>query len=304
MIDVLHLAGRLPSPIRRSIRCVLGGGAHQAHWTQVLWAWHFARGTKRLDRVAASLGHLVARTVGDVQGKTCMEFGSGHLLSEPLVLWLAGARRVVAVDYNRIMYPTFARRAFLAADCETLRHSLSNIAPAELFDDRLRRLHALPHWTLDHLAELGIDYRAPLDFSKAPPFSKEFDFIHSAAVLEHLPGQSVPAILASLQAAMRPGALALHSIHLEDHRDFRRDPFAFLAADTDWRPSASDSRGNRLRASDWVRAFSQAGAAAVDVLWEVVRDEAPLPGVLDAAFADYAEQDLRTGGVLLAVRAN
>ena len=30
-----------------------------------------------------------------------------------------------------------------------------------------------------------------------------------------------------------------------------------------WRPSASDSRGNRLRASDWVRAFSQAGAAAV-----------------------------------------
>jgi hypothetical protein len=303
MDNVLRIIGQLPNPVRRSIRFVLGGGAHQAHWTHALWAWHFAGGTKRLDRVAASLCHLVALKVGNVQGKTCMEFGSGHLLSEPLVLWLAGARRVVAVDYNPILRPSFARRAFLAADCEALRRSLSSIAPAELIDDRIRRLRSLPRWTLDHLAELGIEYRAPLDFSKAPPFCEEFDIIHSAAVLEHLPGQAVPAILASLQAAMRPGALALHDIHLEDHRDFRRDPFAFLGAETDWRPSASDSRGNRLRASDWVRAFGQAGAAAVDVLGELVRDDAPLPRALDAAFADYAEQDLCTASILLAVRA-
>jgi hypothetical protein len=303
MDNILRTIGKLPSPVRRSTRLVLGGGAHQAHWTHALWAWHLARGTKRLDRVATSLGHLVALTAGTVQGKTCMEFGSGHLLSEPLVLWLAGAQRVVAVDYNPILRPNFARRALLAADCVALRRSLSSIAPAELIDHRMHRLQCLPRWTLDHLAELGIEYRAPLDFSESPPFCSEFDLIHSAAVLEHLPGQAVPAILANLQAAMRPGALALHDIHLEDHRDFRCDPFAFLGAETDWRPSASDSRGNRLRASDWVRAFGQAGAAAVEVLGELVRDDALLPKALDAAFVDYTKQDLRTASILLAVRA-
>ena len=45
----------------------------------------------------------------------------------------------------------------------------------------------------------------------------------------------------------------VHNIHLEDHRDIDGAPFAFLAADTDWTEADYDSRGNRLRASDWVR---------------------------------------------------
>src|SRR5881628_109859 len=118
--------------------------------------------------------------------------------------------------------------------------------------------HRFPAEVISHAVWLYFRFPLSLRMVEEMLAARGIDVSHETVRLEHLPGQSVPAILASLQAAMRPGALALHSIHLEDHRDFRRDPFAFLAADTDWRPSASDSRGNRLRASDWVRAFSQA----------------------------------------------
>jgi hypothetical protein len=110
--------------------------------------------------------------------------------------------------------------------------------------------------------------------------------------------------LECVQAALRRGGVALHAIHLEDHLDFRRNPLAFFSADTDWRERDADARGNRLRASDWLRIFRSLPAAQVEILWEVVREDAPLPRSLDSAFAGYAERDLRIGGIMLAVRSD
>jgi hypothetical protein len=300
---LLRILGALPAPLRKALRRTLGGGAHQNHWSQTLWAWHFARGSKRLDRVAGPLCHWLAQTVGSVHGKTCLEFGSGHLLSEPLIFWLAGAEKVVACDYNRLCRPAFARRAFVHADRDVLRAALIEVAPPHVVDERLARLDALGRWTLPALESLGVAYRAPLSFAGSPPLPEAFDLIHSTAVLEHLPVDAATVILANLRIAMRPGATALHTIHLEDHRDFRGDPFAFLGRDTDWRPRDADSRGNRLRASDWLETFRADPDTTAEILWSLMRDDAPLPSPLDPRFAAYDESDLRTGSVLVSVRA-
>ncbi|GAU80687.1 hypothetical protein BIWAKO_00577 [Bosea sp. BIWAKO-01] len=295
--------GRLPAPLRKSLRRAIGGQGHVQHWTHTLWAWHRARGDKRIDRIAPGLAALIRDACGSVEGHSCLEFGSGHLLSEALVFWLAGAARVVAVDYHPLLRLHFARLAFASADRDALLGALAPAAPAATVTERIARLDQLGNWTPEALSELGIDYVAPVDFSQETEFAGTFDLIHSTSVLEHLPLANCKAIIANVQAALRPGGVALHAIHLEDHLDFRRNPFAFLAADTDWREKDADARGNRLRASDWLRIFRSLPAAQVEILWEVVREDAPLPRPLDSTFAGYAECDLRTGGIMLAVRS-
>lgn len=299
-----RLVGRLPAPLRRSLRHAVGGQGHAQHWRHTLWAWHWARGDKRIDRIAPGLAALIRDTCGSVEGRSCLEFGSGHLLSEALVFWLAGAARVVAVDYYPLLRLHFARLAFASADRGALLAALAPAASAATVAERIARLDQLGNWTPNALSELGIEYVAPVDFSQETEFAGTFDVIHSASVLEHLPLAHSKTVVANVQAALRRGGVALHAIHLEDHLDSRRNPLAFLSADTDWRERDADARGNRLRASDWLRIFRSLPAAQVEILWEVVREDAPLPRSLDSAFAGYAERDLRIGGIMLAVRSD
>ncbi|MGO4170717.1 class I SAM-dependent methyltransferase [Bosea sp. TAF32] len=167
----------------------------------------------------------------------------------------------MAVDYFSLLHLHFARRAFTSADRDVL---LAALAPA-----------ASGATVAERITEQGIDYLAPADFGRETEFAGTFDLIHSATVLEHLPLADVRAIVANTQAALRPGGVALHAIHLEDHLDYRHNPHAFLAVDTDWRESDADARGNRLRASDWLRIFRSMPAAQVEVLWDAVREDAP-----------------------------
>lgn len=256
-----------------------------------------------MDRLAPGLATLVREELGSVEGLACLEFGSGHLLSEALVFWLAGAARVVAVDYYPLLHLRLARHALMSADMDALVKALEPAAPANLVRERLARLRQLDEWTLGSLSKLGINYVAPIDFSREPHFLGIFDLIHSASVLEHLPIPECKAIVLNIHAALRPSGVSLHAIHLEDHLNFRHSPFAFLAVDTDWREPDCDARGNRLRASDWLQIFRSLPAAQVNTLWEVVREELPLPPSLDPAFATYTERDLRIGGIMVAVRS-
>lgn len=88
-----HLVGHLPTPLRRSLRRAIGGEGHAQHWTHTLWAWHRARGEKRIDRIGPGLAASIRDTCGSVEGRSCLEFGRGHLRSEALVFWLAGGAR-------------------------------------------------------------------------------------------------------------------------------------------------------------------------------------------------------------------
>ena len=298
----LRLVGKLPRPVRKALRVAIGGGAHRANWTQALWAWHYARGEKRLDRAAERLAPLLAREVGSLQGKAVLEFGSGHLLSEALVPWLAGAAEVTACDYNSILDWRFARAAVANADRDALVEALGPLAAPARVRERLGQLESVRVWGPEALARIGVRYRAPLDWSGPAPLGAGFDLIHSTSVLEHLPPTAIASILANLHDALRPGGLMLHRIHLEDHLDLAGHPFAFLGTGTDWREAAADARGNRLRASDWLAAFARLPGAEVRVVEKRERAAAFLPRPLHPAFAAHDEADLRTAWITVAVR--
>lgn len=164
--------------VRERFKAALGALGHEPGWAHRLRARNLAQTRKRLDvLVEAIVERLELAQFRSFAGAACLEFGSGHLLSEALIYHLAAS----------------------------------------------------------------------------PLAGESFDLILSLSVLEHVPPAVAPALLTNLLAMLRPGGTMVHNIHLEDHRDIDGAPFAFLAADTDWTEADYDSRGNRLRASDWVR---------------------------------------------------
>jgi SAM-dependent methyltransferase len=241
--------------------------------------------------------------VTSLRGAACLEFGSGHLLTEPLLQHLLGAKRAVAVDYFPILQPGPVAVACRGVDEDALAGALGGLEEAELLRSRFRALATRQDWSLSALAGLGIAYVAPYDAAAGPlPGGERFDLIASCSVLEHVPREAAGAILRNLAAMLKPGGVMVHAIHLEDHRDFARAPFAFLAADTDWTGADADRRGNRLRARDWVALAQGVPGVEIAAAETEIRDVA-LPARLDAALAGYKPDELRVKRLVLALRA-
>lgn len=290
---------RLVSPrSKERLKALMGALGHRPGWAQRVRARRYATGMKRLDHVAAwFLPRLRQAGIESLRGARVMEFGAGHLLSEPIICWLAGASHVEANDYFPILQPGEIGRSVASADLARLESLMDGWGdPAE----RRARLDALlggATRSLAGLERLGIVYVAPLDLSRPHPEPGSFDLINSLSVLEHVPPAAAPAILANLHAALAPGGRMIHNIHLEDHRDFENAPFAFLAADSDYREGDADARGNRLRASDWLAMAEALPGAEVTVNLRAERDVALLPRRLDPLFAGRDPRDLATGGL-------
>lgn len=292
----------LPGGWRERIKIAAGMAGHAPGWAQRLRARRLAAGVKRLDVASETLAGLLSQGgIKRLAGARCLEFGSGHLLSEALAYHLAGARRVVAVDYFPILQARELPLVCRGADPERIVAALGRFDSPGNVRARLAALMARKDWSLDRLAGLGISYVAPYDAARSPLDRGAFDVISSVSVLEHVPISAAEPILTNLFAMLGPGGTMVHAIHLEDHRDFRRDPFAFFAADTDWTQADCDRRGNRLRPSDWRGMAGALDAAAVDAL--VTRSEpSKLPDRIDPVLARYDRADLAAAGVVLTVR--
>jgi SAM-dependent methyltransferase len=292
----------LPARWREQLKRAAGALGHQPGWAQRLRAQQLAETAKRLDQWAPNLASMLQTAgVRSLDGRACLEFGSGHLLTEPLLHHLLGARRAVAVDYFPILEESLVPSVCAGVDEEALVTALQAFAPADQIRLRYRALVARQNWSLAGLAELGISYVAPYDAAKAPLEREAFDLIASCSVLEHVPADQAQDILANLAAMLKPGGVMVHAIHLEDHRDFHNAPLAFLAADTDWREADADRRGNRLRRSDWMRMAEKLNGTDV-VAVEARVAAADLPARLDSRFAAYDRDDLKVGGLVIAIR--
>ena len=292
----------LPPRWRERLKRAAGALGHQPNWAQRLRARQLAEGAKRLDKWAPNLASMLQTAgVRSLDGRACLEFGSGHLLTEPLLYHLLGGRRAVAVDYFPILEEGLVRSACVDVDEDALVSALQPFAPADRIRGRYRALLTRKDWSLTGLAELGLSYVAPYDAASGPLEPAAFDLIVSCSVLEHVPVADAPRILANLAAMLRPGGVMVHAIHLEDHRDFHNAPLAFLAADTDWSEADADRRGNRLRQSDWLAMAKDLDG--VDVIAAEARMAATdLPARLDPRLAAYARDDLRVGGLVIALR--
>jgi hypothetical protein len=301
LLDMLRAS--TPGLRREKLKQLIGALGHEPGWAQKIRAELLAKGNRRADRVTGHAVTLAKRAgMGTLAGLRIMEFGLGHLLSVPVVYWLAGAREVVATDYYAILDLSASRRALLRADTATLIGKLAEIAEPTEIEARLRALLAMKRWTLSQLEELGIRYVAPLDASRPIPSLGSFDCVSSTSVMEHVPTATAGDILSNLHDRLVPGGAQIHNIHLEDHRDLRRAPFGFLGADDDYKDGQCDSRGNRLRASDWMAIARTVPGAQVEAAGGRVKRDAVLPEPLDAKFAGYAADDLKTATMLLLLR--
>jgi len=266
-------------------------------------AARLARTTKRLDQCAAQLAHTL-HLAGDVrlEGARCLELGAGWVLTHALVCHLLGAKRVVAVDVERAARFDALRAAVADAPPALVRDLLAPFSDHGRVRARLERLRSIERFDAAALAELGIVYRAPVDLAR-DALSEPFDLIYSLSVLEHVPVDDVGALLANLARQLTAGGTMLHVIHLEDHRDIARDPFAFLSARAQpFSRVEQTERGNRLRASSWLDAFAAVPGLHARVLWAWQRWDAALPATVEPSVRAHDETDLRTSHLGIAAR--
>jgi SAM-dependent methyltransferase len=287
----------IPEWIRRPIR----GSRLLADVRTPLHAAALARGPRRLDLCAAQFAHLLHLS-GDLslQGARCLELGSGWVLTHALVCHLLGAARVVAVDVEALARPRSLAVAVRTASAAIIRDLLAPFSSHAEVRSRLKRLLGIRHFDHAVLEELGITYIAPIDLATTQ-LEQRFDLIYSLSVLEHVPTSQVSALLTSLRRHLAPNGAMLHAIHLEDHRDFANDPFAFLSIPSHaFTPAEQSDRGNRLRSSSWMEALEATPGLSHRVLWSWQRNDRPLPKMIDQAIRYRDEVDLRTShlGVL------
>ncbi|MBF9234145.1 methyltransferase domain-containing protein [Microvirga alba] len=291
----------LPGRWREHLKILMNSAGHAPGWVQYLRAKRLATGAKRLDLISTQLAEMMAwGGIERLSGAHCLEFGSGHLLSEALVYHLAGAREVVAVDYFPILQPAEVSVACRGVDPEKIVATLGRYDTPDNVQARLMGLLRRRDWSLEGLAELGISYIAPFDAARGP-LDRAFDVITSTSVLEHVPVSAANPIFSNLFAMLRPDGTMIHRIHVEDHRDFHREPFAFLAANTDWTEADCDRRGNRLRPSDWQRIADELELAFV-TMKVLPGDPSKLPSAIDPSLSAYDVKDLSAAGVILGVR--
>ena len=125
-----------------------------------------------------------------------------------------------------------------------------------------------------------IDHRRPVASTPYPFAADAFDLIYSVSALEHIPDPE--RVIHETHRLLRPGALNIHEIGLQHHGS--ADPLHFLTwseeeynaraqpygnevslraiLDNTWR---GEIFCNRLRQSDWVQLFENAGFALLEV---------------------------------------
>jgi hypothetical protein len=299
----LRLFRALPAATRERLKATFGMLGHGPSAADGLRARMLAGDTKRVDRSARKTAALLtSHGFAGLAGKDVLEYGVGFLLSDVIAYHLAGARRVVALDYYPILDLAQSRRALGSADHGAIVEALAPHAPADAVRARIDALLALDPFDATGLATLGIDYRAPCDVTRRRLEPGSFDFIHSVSTFEHVPAAIVPDALAALAEGLRPGAVMAHSIHLADHRDIAGAPFAFLAEGDDWSPEQSDARGNRLLAPDWERIARAIPGVEVVRLKATRNDAAALPAILAPSFRALPNDVLRVEWMRLVLR--
>jgi SAM-dependent methyltransferase len=245
----------LPPAIREKLKATFAATGHRKSMLDKMRASSHALGKKRIDLVAQTLiKELKRANIPSLMQKRCMEFGAGYVPTELLIYLALGAKEVVGVDYNRI-----ASLAHLSNAIDSAPHSWESELVELLGHSTFNSKRIIQNPQRNAINPyVGLDYIAPFDMSINNFADEPFDFIHSVSVLEHLPIDAVDNIIYNLFQSLKPGGYMINTIDLTDHWDADESPFGFLSANTDYLSEKdSDTRGNRLRLSEWLTIFSK-----------------------------------------------
>jgi SAM-dependent methyltransferase len=218
------------------------------------------------------------------------EFGAGWDLAIPLSLWSLGVERQILVDLRpnvrlELVNTSIERLGRLVSKRGGLRSPGGPISSVEELEPRF-----------------GIRYLAPLDARATGLPTGSVDFVTSTSTLEHIPEEELVPLLAECRRILRPDGAVSSRIDLSDHFshfDHSLSPYNYLRySDRTWRLVNSELlHQNRLRRSDYVSAFDQAGLTVVaERTWQPNVD---LPEDIDSRFRDYYPEDLAVLGLRL-----
>lgn len=249
--------------------------------------------TKRLDLCAAQFAHMLHLSPHiPIKDRTCLEIGSGWVLSHAVICHLLGAKKVIAADVTPMAKPECLKDAIRKAEPSIVRDVLSPFCGHSEIRERLNRLLSINKFTSDTLNRLGIEYLAPFDMAK-DDLNSRIDFIYSFAVLEHIPVDEIAPLLKNIALSLKPGGAMLHCIHMEDHRDFN-NPFDFLSMSRDsYPPDIQTIRSNRVRRSQWHTFFRETEGIEYTFIYEWSRNDRALPKDIDPSIIYEDEKDLR-----------
>ena len=280
----------VPTPLRRWFR--------ESQIYRQRSAIRLAQTSKRIDIVAARFANILHISKHpSLVGKTCLEIGSGRVLSHALMLHLLGAEKVIATDIDPIAQPSTLAHAVRSSIASVPRDVLGPHSNHSHVRARFDNLLGIERFDFDILRRLNIEYRCPLNLATVK-LDTRVDFIYSNSVLEHVPVEDVPALLQNLVKCLNPSGTMIHCIHLEDHENIIGNPFAFLRiSNEDYTPRVQVERGNRIRSSEWQGVFDAVEGASTDFIYRYSRDDRPLPSPLAPAFVGLEESDLRTSHI-------
>lgn len=216
----------------------LPGGAHAHYFLQRHVTRNWPRRAKTLDALAGIARRVVedyARHVGGTP-KSVLEVGAGRDLAVPLALRRLGVQKVITCDVERL------------GKLDLIQHAADRLLAGQA---------KFARW--DDLEQFGVRYLAPHYLT---PEDEPVDCSCSNEVLEHVPAGQLTVLLKGLRAVTK--GITTHSIDYSDHyarSDKSVSRLNFLRySDKEWRPFNSGKQYvNRLRHSDYVRLFKEAG---------------------------------------------
>lgn len=229
-----------------------------------------------LFRETARLANLLRDYAFQVDGASVLEVGTGWRVDIPIALYLCGARRVVTCDLNRYLVASLVLKTirYLSENQDTIRNIFWFVEPS-LLQDRLTILANVS--TIEQLfLATGIEYLAPFDCSRTGLQNGSIDLHFSYTVFEHIPRQTLRAILLEANRLLSDRGVALHHIDLSDHFeqvDQSITKVNFLRfSESEWSRYSNTpwSYHNRLREDDFQKIFR---GASQDVMhWGPITD--------------------------------
>lgn len=209
-----------------------------------------------------------------------VEIGAGRDLAVALALRMLGVPRIVCVDVTRL------------ARVELVQHAANHLAGA-LGQPR----PMLRSWS--DIEAFGIEYRAPGRLEDLTVAGLRFACFYSTDVLEHIPPTGLASALKTSLALLAPQGVAIHAIDYSDHYarshpGLSRFNFLTFSADAWHKYNPSLHYVNRLRHSEFVRIFRDAGyAITLDEPTAGAREPEILER-LSSEFESFSHDDLFT----------
>ena len=254
---------------------------------------------------------MARRWCNGVDKQRVVELGTGWVPAVPTGFALAGAQvetfDIVPLVTDEIFCET---RQLYAGRTKAL--SVASGTPENTIHQRLQQIEKATDFA-ESCHILGGRYQAPFDTTALPFDDGEIDLIVSNLVLQCIPKDILPLILAESWRVLKPHGIALHRIWMSDEyapdESSGRNQLEYLKyPDHIWERWFNNSlkHVNRLRAPQFLELFSEQGFVCRECQRQIDYDSIPHLQQLNIAapFKHLSLEELATVGINVVLEKN